>query len=61
MKSQAAGRNWRLETLAWAGAIALVAAALLLSRGHEETPEAPSDPVGVEHLAPAPAPPAVTP
>ena len=48
MKSRAAGRNWRLEALAWAGAIALVAAALLLSRGHTEEEDPPPEPPPVE-------------
>jgi len=54
MKSRAAGRNWRLEALAWAGAIALVAAALLLSRGHAETEEVPAEPPPIEQEAVAP-------
>ena len=54
MKSRAAGRNWRVEALAWAGAIALVAAAIFFSRGGDQPAEA------TPPQADPPAPPAST-
>jgi len=36
MPRTAAPRNWRLEIVAWLAAIALVAAALIFSRGSDD-------------------------
>lgn len=53
MPANGTPRNWRLEIVAWLAAIALVAAALILSSGSDDP--APAQPP--QHTAPAGAPP----